>query len=340
MRDSLKISFQSIFMTTQTNQLFIKPAITIEIAMRTAIWFFLCSSESLANQVMRYAPPNELFYAFSLSLAIALFVAMRLFGDSALVSDIRELCFYDILIQLFGLLTYLIGLNSLPIIILAYALIILKGLRLLWTGKNTDESVFTSWPVFGFLGYLKSRMRLYRASTKQSKNSKRHDNMVYLCIVASLPLGYLVHVFHISIALIIWVVVPLLAIGLHANRYVADLVELYSEYLAKEQALATEKAAADLLQKEFDVTAQALEQQRAAADALQSDNVRLQKEIQSMPTINAEDLNLVSKFHNIDPSYRIKVASIVNNAADNFPLKHPPKKPLLTLVENSPLLDF
>jgi hypothetical protein len=289
---------------------------------------------------MRYAPPNELYYVLSFAMAGMLFIAMRLFGDSALVRDIRELCFYDVLIQLLGFSSYLMGFNSLWIAILIYAVIILKGLRLLWPGKNADKSVFASWPIFGFIGHLQSEKYLDQASAMPVKNSKQHDNMVYLCIIISLPLGYFVHVFKISIALIIWVVVPLLAIGLHANRYVADLVELYSEYLAKEQALATEKAAADLLQKEFDVTAQALEQQRAAADALQSDNVRLQKEIQSMPTINAEDLNLVSKFHNIDPSYRIKVASIVNNAADNFPLKHPPKKPLLTLVENSPLLDF
>jgi signal transduction histidine kinase len=168
-----------------------KPVITIQMVARAILWLFVFSFEIAASDELKRMPimyaSTYLFYVATIVLTTILFVLTLGLGNSALVRDLRELCFYDVLVQCTGLALYLSGHSSIPYMALCYIVVMLKFVRLLWIAKSPDGSVFVSWPVFGFMGlYRKSRGAVTTSGGSPQQDTFAYAGMMITVVVISL----------------------------------------------------------------------------------------------------------------------------------------------------------
>ncbi len=172
------------------------PTIAIQIIARSILWSFVFSFEIVANDVLKKIPPTYLYYVATIVMTTILFIATLRFSDSALVRDIRELCFYDVLVQCLGLTIHFTTLPASIFWALCSIVMILKFGRLLWMAKNLDKNTFTSWPVFGLVGlYAKGQ-----GYGEQSGASKQQDAFAYAFMAAIIAGTSLVYIAGLEMA--------------------------------------------------------------------------------------------------------------------------------------------
>ena len=151
----------------------------IDASVRFILGVVLCLFELFSHLALRNAPQDESFYVRAILVAGLLFVLFLRFGQSNLVCDLREICLYDVLVQVFGLCWFALGNRGYVTQTLAGTVLVLKLIRLCWPGQGR-------WPVFGMLGWWQRR-RWQRAPVDAGQN-----RLTYLVLLMTPVLGYLV----------------------------------------------------------------------------------------------------------------------------------------------------
>jgi hypothetical protein len=306
----------------QTNKLLLAPAITIEISVRIALWLVLCLVEGIGASILDDVPPNYLFYVINLSLAVVLFLAVRRFGDSAVVCDILDLCLYDLLVQVLGLTLHFFHRYAPPYIALTNALVILKCLRLVWVVKKTGSETFVSWPIFGIFGYWQRRLRggddkpagRHNRQDRQTRHDW-HGFLVYCMMGLSLPFGYLL--FKFETLYVFLALTPFVFVMLYAQPYVNSLVDMHAQYLAIAQELVKVQARA-----------------KARAKARQKENRLREREMAAPPVM--DPAALMAQFQRLRPPHQQVVAQLIHDALLQYPGDPPEQRaPELRLVGRS-----
>jgi signal transduction histidine kinase len=159
-------------------------SIATQIVARALIWIFVFAFEIVQIDLVKEVPYTHVFYVVLCIASMAIFAVTLYFSDNLLMRDIRELCFYDVIVQLIGLFLHLHHQAPTLFEILCYVVLLLKVGRLLWFFKTPDGIELCGWPIFGFVGLCYKQLGL----NTRSGGSARHDYLVYLgiCLVIAL----------------------------------------------------------------------------------------------------------------------------------------------------------
>jgi signal transduction histidine kinase len=120
----------------------------------------------------------------------------------------------------------------LAFILFCNAIFMLKFARLLWPVKSADGNTLASWPVFGPVGYLRTR-----TNAPQSFASAKQNKLMYACIGASLPLAYLMHMIGLKLDLPFLAGVVFCVIVFGSKQFIEYLERQHAQYMATEKAL-------------------------------------------------------------------------------------------------------
>jgi signal transduction histidine kinase len=221
-----------------------KPVITIQIVARTLLWLLVFSFESALSELLKHMPPTYLFHVALVGMAVLLFAITFCFDDSPLVQDIRELCFYDVLVQCMGLAMYFYYYNPPVLYALSYTVIALKFMRLLWPGRTAEGDGFISWPVFGVVGLY----RKVRGNGTGSGASPQQDALAYAAMAATMTTISLLYLAGGKIGPLLpsLAFIAICLIAAFYKRIMAFMEEQEATRIASIEAIAVAKATASL----------------------------------------------------------------------------------------------
>jgi signal transduction histidine kinase len=222
-----------------------KPVIAMQMVTRAILWLLVFSFEFVASDALKHIPQiytsTYLYYVATIVLTVIFFVLTLGLGNSALVRDLRELCFYDVLVQCTGLALYLSGHRSIPYMALCYIVVMLKFMRILWMSKDATGESFISWPVFGLIG-LTAKVR---GIATPSGGSSHQDALAYasmMAVIATISLIYVAGVKIAPFSYLAWVMI--LLITAYYQRIMDYLEEQEANRIAAATAILVEKATA------------------------------------------------------------------------------------------------
>jgi hypothetical protein len=132
----------------------IQYTIASQFIARTLVWVLVFSFEFALSAILKSLPDTwkstYLYYVVAILMTTSLFVVIALrAGNNAMMRDIRELCFYDMLVQWAGLAIFFTPIPTSIYWALCYIVLMLKFTRLLWPARNADKTAFVSWPESG-----------------------------------------------------------------------------------------------------------------------------------------------------------------------------------------------
>jgi signal transduction histidine kinase len=217
-----------------------KPVIAIQMVARSILWSLVFSFEIVLSEVAKHIPPTYLYYVAQIVMAVILFLITLRLGESTLVRDMRELCFYDVVVQCIGLGIHF---TTCPVSVywaLCYIILILKFVRLMWMCRSADGSVLVSWPVFGVLGlYAKAREHV-----TASHASPQQDEYAYAGIVVTIGIVSLIYVAGLMIGPFkpVMALVAVCLIAVFYKRIITYLEEQEENRIAAAEAIAVAKA--------------------------------------------------------------------------------------------------
>lgn len=260
----------------------------IDASVRFVLGVVLCLFELFSHLALRSAPQNESFYLRAIFVALLLYGLFMRLGKSELVQDLKEICLYDVLVQIFGLLWFALGNRSYVTQILAGTVLVLKVVRLFWPQSMPDGG---RWPVFGVLGWL----RCYQSRAQPSGQNR----LVYLVLLVAPVFGYLVSVIDKLGLLAALAAVPVLYMMVYASHFFAT----FSQIGGRLSRLSSERdsALAEL---------QVLRQQNLAGNA-----------------VSKEQQALLGAYFRIDPALRTNLVPMLEQFAERFPLAAGAAKP-------------
>lgn len=158
-----------------------KPEKSIEVVYAALIWIVLFELDALTSFVLKPVPQAIGYYHAALWLTVIGCLVIPALGSKPIVHDIQEICFYDVLVQVFGVLTFVPGQTPTTYLVLAKMVIILKLLRLLWPMMRIFGNLPAHWPVFGLLGIL--RLCFFRKSVAQLEPGQSRRTYYILCLI-------------------------------------------------------------------------------------------------------------------------------------------------------------
>lgn len=266
-------------------------AIFQQILARPLLWIVLISLDVVGQLETLLKPQGYWVYVIRLALALVAFAYLWLLKNDALITDIREILFFDVLVNCFATVLFVSGLPVIKIYVaLSGAVFFLKYGRLVWHCKTADGSNFTSWPVFGVWGFLARRASSFQAATAPTPTQAL---LAYLLIIGCLLLGTALSLAEIKTQIAYFCVIPLLFAPTLYKRIQAEISALHARYLSAENAKLEAEKAAD----RFEANAKA---QRAIAEEKEQSNQRLaakNAEIQALLTEREKDKALLDKFN-------------------------------------------
>lgn len=169
-------------------------AIAIEAVNRVTIWgIFMALGESYCADFMsQHAATGMLSYVVDFLFSVLFIIGLRRCGESDLVRDMKDLYFYDAVLQILGFTLQIREHDALAWDTLNAAILYFKTLRMLWLGLSADGTGFAGWPVFGPFGYLAYRRN--RTDPRIHKGSCRHDRTVVVCLVLAFLLTQFIRI--------------------------------------------------------------------------------------------------------------------------------------------------
>lgn len=211
------------------------PILAIDASMRFVLGVMLCLCELFAYWVLLHSELNAWYYLRAMIVALVVLALVMRFGDDGLISDIKELCLYDVFAQPLGLCLFGLGAGRFSLI-LVNAVLVLKIVRLFWPSTGGQS---LSWPTFGMLGYLRHR----KAAVCELPQGQQR--LVWILLLSSPLLGWLIGQLDKVIFLAAWVAVPVLYLLLHARQFFASLGQIATRL--RELALERDQAREELL---------------------------------------------------------------------------------------------
>ena len=127
---------------------------SVEYLLRSSGWLVFLNAEGVAGPFLKFTSGYLDYYGVAIFLAALLVIALHRLGPSPLIRDLKEICLYDVLIQIYGLILHLMHFDANSYWVLATAIPLLKFIRVIWWGKNLDGDLLAAWPTFGFVGFF------------------------------------------------------------------------------------------------------------------------------------------------------------------------------------------
>ncbi len=166
-------------------------AILLQIVSRTFLWIFLLSIDAAGPLLFFFDTEKHLAYELWLLLASLVLLSTWLFSTDALIQDIRELCIYDVVVQLAALLLFTLGVHTSTFrIAFSNTLFLLKYIRLAWPAKTADGRQLARWPVFGLYGWWQQRRLHGWRHAPSQRQCRLFFLTVSLCFLFSLLMAY------------------------------------------------------------------------------------------------------------------------------------------------------
>lgn len=169
----------------------------------------LLAAEVVANTLMHEVRHDEKYFWAGIVTATAIF-CMMLWMKSQAGRDILDICIFDVLVQIFGLTSYMNAWSMGIYYGLAQSVLILKVVRLSWGLHWPHEKLNANWPPFGPLGIFFS----IRREEKHSSLTVGDKTLIYLaiglCFVAPMafkPLFGAITLSKLTIALLAFILV-------------------------------------------------------------------------------------------------------------------------------------
>jgi hypothetical protein len=245
--------------------------------MRFVLGVMLCLAEILAYWMLYNAPHDVSFYVRAIAIALCVLLLVLRFGDAGLLFDIKELCLYDVMAQGAGLLLFFLGVGRFSFV-LVNAVLVLKISRLFWPAGVQGSM---RWPTFGVLGYLRRQQYVV------CEMSQRQQRLVWILLLGSPLLGWLIGQFDKVFWLAAWVAVPVLYLLLHARQFFSSLAQIGNNL--RDLALERDQAREEL--SRLQQSAHWVEQQA-----------------------------LVKAYFQVHPSMRASLLPIIEEFSEHFPL--------------------
>jgi hypothetical protein len=136
--------------------------VQVDTVLTHGMILFLASAlimlDALADYLMQYAPKNILWYVVALILSsIILGFAWKISRKANIQDVVVDLCFYDVLAQLFGMLMLFKHWNPpkpdlIPYHVAIISVMLIKMVALLW-----PLFIKTPWPVIGIYSWINRR---------------------------------------------------------------------------------------------------------------------------------------------------------------------------------------
>lgn len=165
-----------------------KPIFSTQIIARATLWAFILMAEILIEFAMRKWSGNIGHFSIYISSAFFVFLMTFSFGKSKLAVDFRDLCFYDVVVHCVGWWIYEHSYNLQIFYALAATIWSLKFIRILWPLKTITGDGLADWPAFGPFGYWQWRQQ---DTERKALSFSRQDCLVYVLLLASFPVIYL-----------------------------------------------------------------------------------------------------------------------------------------------------
>lgn len=139
----------------------VRPLNSVEYFLRVSAWLLALSAEEFMGAFLKLqvVQGHANHYGVLIALTAVLCIGVQYLGPFPVVRDLQELCFYDVLVQMYGLAIYLAGVSYSSYLVLAIAVYLLKFIRLIWWGRNLEGELLCEWPIFGVVGlFAKDRI--------------------------------------------------------------------------------------------------------------------------------------------------------------------------------------
>ncbi len=214
-----------------------KPNFSTAIFIRATLWAFVFMTEIFIPYATVTWQAKVSFDGVIIISTILVMLATFRLGKSSVVTDFRDLCFYDVIAQCIGWYSYHTGYDMEFYSAVSYAVLVAKFTRLLWPLQTQDGSALADWPIFGPFGYWQARQRRQLAGATHAP-LKRQDVLVYLALLAIFPIIYSIRALDIKTPLAFWALIGVAIILLYFKPFLAFLDKRETEYHANREKAA------------------------------------------------------------------------------------------------------
>ncbi len=262
-----------------------------ELFARAAALLFLIATEYIAFRLLSFISPFFSIYWCGVGIAALWCCLCWLLGGRRLFHDLREIYFYDVLVQIYGLVAVSMGDSPDTFRALANAIVLLKLTRIIWPARVASGTLAPGWPCFGLLGFL-ARHRVVLGLTQ------RQILATYAACVCAIPAGFIYYYGLQQYGMVTFFcgILILVIVTTKRNTDVIETTEAALRQKSAELAVADERARVAVERAE-----QAAQLERLNADleqanlALADANNRLQSKNDAISRAN-ETLALHDKF--------------------------------------------
>jgi hypothetical protein len=129
----------------------------IEVVHLMLLWITLYLVELVSGYVLGQLAYSLTWHYVAIALATLICVIFLGLGKKQFVHDIQEICIYDVVVQFFGLISYVPGTINLTYLALAQGIFVLKALRIIWPFIEYHRQTNLDWPLIGVLGLIRRR---------------------------------------------------------------------------------------------------------------------------------------------------------------------------------------
>ncbi len=292
-----------------------KPIFSTQIIARLTLCAFIFMTEILATFATKEWHGSVGHDAIYISITLLVLLATFLLGNSRLVVDFRDLCFYDVIVLCVGWWLYHNGFGQQTIYALLATILNLKFVRMLWPIQNANRDALADWPVFGPFGYWQTWQQRNNIHTPIFSLSKRNI-LAYLVMVVSFPVIYALREMGIKMPLAFWAGIGVLIVLYNFSRFQRYLEEREIQHLADAQKAAAQEATACMNIELEKVNARLAESHAA----LQQKNVELETQHQELAHAHATTRQLLAEREQ-DKAVLEKYNEAMRDAAHD--LQHP-----------------
>jgi signal transduction histidine kinase len=134
-----------------------QPTVTNDIVFALLVWGACYAYEFIAGFLLHYTQTAIGYYYASIPVAILLALLVPRLGNEPIANDMREICWYDVAVQIIGFVACLLHYSEVPYWILSQFIIVLKMTRVTWPLLRINFDLPATWPAFGFAGYFRQR---------------------------------------------------------------------------------------------------------------------------------------------------------------------------------------
>lgn len=134
--------------------------------LRAFAGVFVCAVEYLATSILQVAQPFADYHLIAIMLSLVVLLLVPFLGRQGVICDLQDLCWYDLLVQIYGLFCARSGHDLSFYGTLAIFIYYLKFTRILWAERESNGAL-VEWPILGFVGYTQRRKRSVQITRAQ-----------------------------------------------------------------------------------------------------------------------------------------------------------------------------